>query len=115
MPNVQITQRDLATGSVSQQRRDFNRVTGKSREARVFFLFATANVPEAMPHALGRIPTGFKVVSVSAASGAPGVVYAPITGGGGAGSETDASFNFTRNYITLACSTADTWAEVLVF
>lgn len=115
MPQIQVRQRDIATGAVSTQKRVFDEITGKVREARVFFMFRDADVPESMPHALGRTPNGFRVHSISAPLGtAPGQVYAPISGGGGAGSETDSAFNYTPNFLTLACTTADTWAEVMV-
>lgn len=113
MPGVLLTRKDIGTAAVIPQRRKFDSVTGQVREARVFFSFSTADVGVSMPHSLGRAPTSFRVVRLSR-DGVPGVVYAPIQNGGGTNATTDASFNFTKNYIVLACSTANTWAEVVI-
>ena len=110
-----VTRQDIANGAVSRQPRQFDKFGGKSREARVFFYFKTADVPEAMPHSLGRTPTSFSVVSVSR-DGAPGQVYMPVRYEAPyvAANKTDSVYNFGRNYVVLACTTANTWAEVLV-
>ena len=200
MPSPQVTQKQIATASVTPQPRIFDEIKGKAREARVFFYFLHANVPVSMPHALGRKPTSFRVVTSSAplstvihcnttnasatvtsgASGAnngyfggigegpvyvgmsvtgsgipaattvsakasdlsitisnpatatvtlpstvaltfsgsgqvpPGTIYAPVAGGAGASAATDSAYTMTSNYLVLACSTGNTWAEVLV-
>lgn len=116
MPGPLITRQDIANGAVSAQPRKFDKVGGKSRAARVFFYFRTAMMPTSMPHALGRTPESFRVVSISndSATG-PGSVFKPINyevplvGGK---TEADTAFCFTRNYVVLACTTANTWAEV---
>ena len=78
----------------------------------MFFYFKTADVPVGMPHALGRVPTGFKPVHLSR-DGAPGVVYAPVKyDTGGTSSKTSSQFNFSRNYAVLACTTGGSGAEV---
>lgn len=115
MPGPLITRKDIANGAVSSQPRVFDRIDGKSRAARVFFYFQTADIPEGMPHALGKTPTGFRVVSLSR-QGTPGTVYAPTAAASpAAGSQTMQMYNFGRNYVVLACSTGATWAEVEVF
>lgn len=109
-----ITQKDLNTGCVTFPKRKFDAVTGKAKQARVFFSFTSANVPVSMPHALGRVPTSFSVVAsggVDTAGGAtltaPGVVYSASAMPGQA-------LTASRNVISLACSVAHSWAEVLV-
>lgn len=80
----------------------------------MFFYFKTANVPEAMPHSLNRTPTSWTVASVSR-DGAPGSIYAPVSyNTAGTTDKTDNLYNLGRNYIVLASSTANTWAEVLI-
>lgn len=44
---------------------------------------------------------------------APGTVYA--SPGVGAGNKNDSLYHMTTNYVVLACTTANTWAEVEVF
>lgn len=101
---------------MSVQPRKFAKFGGKLRAARVFFYFPTANLATSMPHSLGRTPTGWKPVNISRDSviGAPGIVYADggSTAAGGTG---DNQLAYTRNYIVLKCTTANTWAEVEVF
>jgi hypothetical protein len=50
-------------------------------------------------------------------TGPPGAIYAPVgySANGAKETQTDASYNYTRNYIVLACETAGAWAEVEVF
>lgn len=114
MPGPLITRQDIANGAVSAQPRKFDKVGGKSRAARVFFYFGTALLPVSMPHALGRTPESFKVVSISRdGTTGPGSVFKPINYDVTAAStEADTAFCFTRNYIVLACTTANTWAEI---
>jgi hypothetical protein len=93
----------------------FDQKLGKSLSARVFFYWPTADVAVGMPHALGKTPTGWRVVSLSR-DGAPGQVYAPVSyTTAGTSTKTDQVYNFSRNYVVLACTTANTWAEVEVF
>lgn len=110
MPGALITRQDIANAAVSAQPRRFDKFGGKQRAARVFFYFLAANRPTAMPHALGRKPTSWRPVSVSR-DGVPGVIYAPIAASAVKGSD---AFNYTAQYITLACETANTWAEIEV-
>jgi hypothetical protein len=120
VPGPLITRQDVANGAISGQPRKFAKIGGKSRAARVFFYFKSPNYPESMPHSLGRKPTGWKVVSISRdetdGTTAPGVVYAPLNfTTAGTGSEASSVNIFTRNYVVLRCTTANTWAEVEVF
>ncbi len=115
MPAPLITRKDIANGAVSRQPRNFSSFGGKSREARVFFYFRTANLPETMPHSLGRTPTGYTPGPLTR-DGAPGVVYSPVKYDlAGASDKTDAIYNLGRNYIVLACTTDNTWCEVTVY
>ena len=112
MPGPLIQRQDLANAAVSSQPRNFDSFGGKSRAARVFFYFKTADVPVGMPHALGRKPSSFRVVHISR-DGAPGQVYAPCRyDTGGTSSKTSSEYNLTRNYVVLACTTANTWGEI---
>ena len=109
-----ITRQDIANAAVSAQPRNFDSFGGKSRAARVFFYFKTADVPVGMPHALGRVPTAVRPVHLSR-DGAPGQVYAPCRyDTGGTSSKTSSEYNMTRNYVVLACSTSNSWAEIEV-
>lgn len=115
MGSALITRKDIANSAVTSQPRKFDRISGKSSAARVFFSFSAANVAESMPHALGKTPSGFRVVSLTRA-GAPGVVYAPSQGDGSKTNSTSSEvYCYGRNYIVLACTTANTFAEVEVF
>ena len=114
MPGPLITQKDLNTGAVSFQKRNFSQQTGKAKQARVWFSFTAANVGAPMPHALGRVPTSFQVAAsgaVDVAGGAtytaPGIVYSTTALPGQA-------LNATRNYVVLASTVANTWAEVIL-
>lgn len=112
MPSPLITHDDVATGAITPQPRVFDRKLGKNLAARVFFYWPTADVPVGMPHALGKTPTSWKVVTTSR-DGTPGVIYAPVSyTTAGTSSKTDNVFNYSRNYIVLACSAANQWAEV---
>ncbi len=112
MPGPLISRQDIANGAVSAQPRNFDSFGGKSRAARVFFYFPTANLAVGMPHALGRTPNAVRVVHVSR-DGVPGAVYAPVQGAGGGGSsKVDSQFTMSKNFVVLACETANTWAEV---
>ena len=55
-----------------------------------------------MPHALSRVPDGFRVVMANAASGAP-TIYS------------DTPPQFSKNYIALKSTVANAWAEIEVF
>lgn len=107
-----VTRQDIANGAVSGQPRKFAKIGGKQRAARVFFYFPSADYPVSMPHSLGRTPTSWKVVNISR-DGVPGTVYAPINfTTAGTSSKADSVNIFTRNFIVLRCSTANTWAEI---
>ena len=114
MPGPLITARDLGTASVTFQKRKFDTVTGKARQARVFFSFRSANVPVSMPHALGRVPVSFTVVASggvdvagAATLTAPGIVYSASAMPGQA-------LSASKNVIALACSVALSWCEVII-
>lgn len=112
MPGPLITRKDIANGAVSAQQRNFAKFSGKARAARVFMYFKDNDVPVSMPHALGRTPSAWRVVSLSR-DGVPGIVYAPVSyNTAGTSSKTSDQFNLGRNAIVLACSTDNTWAEV---
>lgn len=108
-----VTSKDIADGAVTAQPRKFSANKSAMRSARMFFYFRTADIAVGMPHPLGKNPTSWRVVSISRAGGAPGVVYAPIQGNG-AGTKTTSQGIHTlgRNYLVLACSTANTYAEI---
>jgi len=112
VPGPLITRQDLANGAVSAQPRIFEKFAGKARAARVPFVFPTADRAVGMPHPLGRTPTAWRVVHMS--NGA-GVVYSPVqaTGGGGS-SKTSSQYTMSRNFIVLACNTANVYCEVEV-
>lgn len=98
-----ITAKELATGAVTFNKPKYDEVTGKAREALAFFTFNTANQLTAAPHALGRVPTQWTLVSVGRNGGAPGTIYAgdlPLTAD---------KFN-----IALFSSQPATWAIVSV-
>lgn len=98
-----ITAKELVTGAVTFNKPKYDQVTGKAREALVFFTFDTANALTAAPHALGRVPTQWSVVAIGRAAGAPGTIYAgdlPLTAD---------KFN-----IALFSSQPKTWAIVSV-
>lgn len=112
MPNPLISRQDIANGSVSGQPRKFDSFGGKTRAARVHFIFPTANLAVGMPHALGRTPSAWRVVNIYR-DGVPGAVYSPIQGAGGGGkSVTSGVFNMSRQFVILACETANTVAEI---
>lgn len=104
MPGPLITQKDISSGAISYQKRDFDTRNSKSQEARVFFSFSQAGVPVSMPHALSKKPTTFTVVAsgISTGLGAP-KVYAK-----------DPVYWATRNVIVLSSDTANSWAEVII-
>jgi len=104
MPGPSVTRDDIATRSVSFQKRRFGFPNGKAIEARVFFAWSSANEAAGMPHGLGTKPTTFTVVAsgVTAGNSAP-KVYAP-----------DPVYWAGKNYITLASDTANSWAEVVI-
>jgi len=116
MPGPLISRQDIADGSISSQPRKFSKLGGKMRAARVFFYFKNAGVAVGMPHALGRTPTAWRQVSVSRISGQiPGVVFARIQGtASGSKTESESVHTLGRNYVVLACETANTWAEIEV-
>lgn len=114
MPGPLLTQKDIGTGAITFAKRDFNTITGKAKEVRVFFSFTAANIGYPMPHGLGRVPTSFTVVASGGADvaggatlTAPGVVYSSSRIPG-------QSLNATKNVIVLACSVAQSWAEVIL-
>ena len=113
MPGPLIAQRDIATAAVTPQKRVFDDITGKAREARVFFYFASTTEPVSMPHALGRTPTQWRLAKISREAGAPGTVYTPVSYGS-APNPIDAIYSLTKNHIVLQCTTANTWAEVII-
>lgn len=104
MPGPLISRRDIATGAVSFTKRRFTNPTGKAKQARVFFSWASAAETVSMPHGLGVKPTSFTVVNsgLSTGAGAPTVYVA------------DPVFWASKNVVALASSTANSWAEVLV-
>jgi len=104
MPGIQITAKELSTGAVTSNRAKYDEVTGKLKQARVMCVFPTANVPVAFPHALGRVPTGFTVAAIGRNGGAPGSVYTD-----------DLPLAFSRYTVVLKSSTANTWADIIVF
>lgn len=63
--------------------------------------FSVANQLTAMPHALNRVPTNFSVAMLNS-SGVGPVVYSATPP------------QFSKNYIALKCSVANSWAEVLI-
>lgn len=104
MPGPIIGAKDLATAAVTFQPARYDQVVGKAREVRCFAVFPAANAPVAVPHALGRVPTRFSVVSMGRGTGgAPGTVYVD-----------DLPLAFSRYTVVLKCSTANTWADILL-
>ena len=103
MPGPLITRKDINTGAVSFQERRFGSPSGKAKEARVFFAWASAGEIVSMPHGLGTKPTSFTVVAsgIPAGTGAP-TVYVP-----------DPVFWASKNVVALAAS-ASGWAEVIL-
>jgi hypothetical protein len=78
--------------------------TGKAKQARVFFSWASANEICSVPHGLNAKPTQFIVVNsgLATGAGAPTVyVHDPV-------------FWASKNVVTLASSTANSWAEIIV-
>jgi len=104
MPRIIITAKELVTGAVTANKAKYDEVTGKLREARAVAVFPAANVPTAVPHALGRVPTGFSVAAIGRNGGAPGTVYSD-----------DFPLQFNRYSVILKCSTANTWADLRIF
>lgn len=104
MPGPLITNKEIASGAVSFQRRKFDERTSKSQEARVFFSFPDANLGVPMPHALGKIPSGFTVIAsgISTGAGAPKIYT------------TDPIYWATKQFIVLKSDTANSWAEVII-
>lgn len=107
MPGL-IQSAQLRRGSISFVGRRFSRKGSKARETRVWFYFpnastAGATFPVSRGHDLGRKPTHAEpvVVKRDPAAGPPGVVY-PV------GSWA------TKDRVQLCCSTAQTWAEVIL-
>jgi len=98
-----ITAKELATGAVTFNKPKYDQVTGKAREALAFFTFNTANALTAAPHALGRVPTQWSLVSIGRSAGAPGILYSD-----------DLPLQADKFNIALKCSTATTWAIVSV-
>ena len=112
MPGPLITRQDIANGAVSGQPRNFDSFGGKARAARVFFYFPTALRATAMPHSLGRTPSSWRVVHVSK-DGTPGAIFSPVQGtSGGANTKLSSQYTMSKNFIVLACETANTWAEI---
>jgi len=113
VPGPLITARDIGTSAVTFPKRKFDGITGKARQARVFFSFTAADKLYSMPHALGRVPTSFTVVAsggvdvAGTSITAPGIVYSASAMPGQA-------LNASKNVIALACSVAHSWAEVLI-
>lgn len=99
-----VSRKDIATAAVSTTKRRFGNPTGKLKQARVFFSWASANEVQAMPHALNARPTTFTVVASGDATGlAPPLVFAP-----------DPVYWGSRTSVALASDTANSWAEVLI-
>lgn len=112
MPGPLVTNSDIANGAITSQPRKFSANKSSMRSARMFFYFATANVPVAMPHSLRKTPSSWKLVSVSR-DGSPGTVYAPTRyDTTGASTKSADVYSLGRNYMVLACTTANTWCEV---
>ena len=108
MPGRLITSKKIKAGSVSHIGRTFDKRDAKAKEARIHFYFPTASTagnpaPVSRPHALGKVPTAYTVVSKrrDPAAGPPGTIF-------------DVFPFASRAYITLQCSTAETWAEIIV-
>lgn len=104
MPGPLISRQNISTGAVSSTERRFTSPTGKLKQARVFFSWASANEIVSMPHGLKAKPTTFTVVNsgIAAGTGAP-TVYVP-----------DPVYWASKNVVALATDTANSWAEVLV-
>lgn len=103
MPNLIVTAKELATSAVTFQKAKYDAVSGKAREARVMCVFPVANTPYAFPHALKAVPTSFSVVSSGRNGGAPGTIYCD-----------DLPLGVSKQNIVLKCSTANTWADIVV-
>lgn len=99
-----VSRKDIATAAVSTTKRRFGSPTGKLKQARVFFSWASANELQAMPHGLNAKPTTFTVVAsgVAAGTSAP-LVYAP-----------DPVYWSSKTSVALASNTANSWAEILI-
>lgn len=104
MPGLFITAKDIATGAVTFQKARYDQVTGKAREVRVPCVFITADVPYSFPHALGRVPVGWRPGPTSRNGGAPGVVY-----------DDGVPIQASRDSITFKCSTPNTFCDVTVW
>lgn len=103
MPGIFITAKELVTGAVTFTQPQYDQATGKAREVRIFAVFPTANAPYAFPHALKTPPTGFTVVASGRNGGAPGSVYCD-----------DLPIAFNKYSVVLKCSTANTWADIVL-
>jgi hypothetical protein len=103
MPGLYITAKELATGAVTFNKPKYDQVTGKAREALVFFTFNGANALTAAPHALGRVPTSFSLVTIGRNGGSPGQVYTD-----------DLPLIADKFNIALKCTTTNTFAVVSV-
>jgi hypothetical protein len=104
MPGLYITAKELATGAVTFNKPKYDQVTGKVREALAFFTFGgSTNVLTSAPHALGRVPTAFSVVTIGRNGGSPGVVYAD-----------DLPLAADKFNIALKCTSTNTFAVVSV-
>jgi len=102
-----ITQKNLDSGSVSFQDRNFGQgPTGKAKERRISVTFMTANSPEVVTHTLGKPPTGYTVISSGKGGGtsytSPGRVY------------NDFPLPCDSRHLVLKCDVAGTVAEIIV-
>ena len=108
--NRKVTRKDLATGSVSLQGRDFSARRSKAREMRCQVTFTKANAPTPVAHNLGFVPSGYTPLGASrgVASGggfvyaAPGTVY------------NDLPLPADKRVIVLKCTVANSTVDILV-
>ena len=103
-----IPSKGIQQGSVSFSKRQFGKSNAKAQEVRVRVHFPVASTagnpsPVSVPHSLGKVPTHWDPVHVERdpVAGPPGTVYAihPFA---------------SSSRATFLCTTADTWAEIIL-
>jgi hypothetical protein len=108
MPGPLLTRKDISSGAVSFQPRQYDTKVGKAISVRVFFSWGTADSVMVMPHALGKVPTGIRPVSTGSASGG-----APTISSGSA--ELGSVLSATKSVIALKSNLANSFADIEVF
>jgi len=108
MPGPLITRKDVSSGAISFQPRRYDSKIGKAIVARVFFSWKVVDTTMVMPHSLGKVPSGFRVVNSGSDLGAAPLL-ASMSG------ELGSALSATKSVIALKSNLANSFADIEVF